>query len=145
MDVAMSGMLGGRKAARATQGYFAGNKNGRGRPWGRVLATDAAEIGVDPWFAGHVALVTALPPLVEAADRRLELTQKQRARTLLRGEAGGGSIGDLNGALARGDPGHAQDFSSQRAPPLAQRVTVWYDDPKVPGRPVGVVAGPAPE
>jgi hypothetical protein len=145
VDADMSGMPCGKKAAFATKGYFAGAKNCRGRQLGRVLATDQDEIVVDALFPGNVALVTALPRLVEAAERRLGLSPKQRARTILRVDAGGGSIGDLNWALARGYQIHAKDFSSQRAQQLAARVTVWCDDPKVPGRQVGVVAGPAPE
>src|SRR5207302_1065718 len=82
---------------------------------GRVLATDQEEIVVDQLFPGNVALVTALPLLVEAAERRLELTLAQRARTILRVDAGGGSMGDLNWALERGYQVHAKYFSSQRA------------------------------
>jgi hypothetical protein len=145
LDADMSGLPCGKKAAFATKGYFAGAKNCRGRQLGRVLATDQEEIVVDALFAGNVALVTALPGLVEAAERRLELTPEQRARTILRVDAGGGSIGDLNWALERGYQVHAKDFSSQRAQQLAERVTVWYPDPKVAGRQVGVVTGAAPE
>lgn len=145
LDADMSGMPCGKKAAFATKGYFAGAKNCRGRQLGRVLATDQEEIVVDELFAGNVALVTALPGLVEAAERRLALTSEQRARTILRVDAGGGSIGDLNWALERGYQIHAKDFSSQRAQQLAERVTVWYPDPKVAGRQVGRVEGAAPE
>jgi hypothetical protein len=145
LDADMSGMPCGRKAALATKGYFAGAKNCRGRQLGRVLATDEDEIVVDELFPGNVALVTALPRLVEAAERRLGLTPEQRAHTILRVDAGGGSIGDLNWALERGYQIHAKDFSSQRAQQLAERVTIWYPDPKVAGRQVGVVPGPAPE
>jgi hypothetical protein len=144
-DADLSGMPCGKKAAFATKGYFAGAKNCRGRQLGRVLATDQDEIVVDALLAGNVALVTALPRLVEAAERRLGLTPEQRARTILRVDAGGGSIGDLNWALERGYQIHAKDFSSQRAQQLAQRVTTWYPDPKVAGREAGVVPGPAPE
>jgi hypothetical protein len=145
LDAAMSGLPGGKKAALATKGYFAGAKNRRGRQLGRVLAPDVAEMVVDQLFPGHVALVTTLPLLVQAAEQRLELTPEQRARTILRVDAGGGSVGDLNGALERGYQIHAKDFSSQRAQQLAERVTVWYPDPQVAGRQVGVVPGPAPE
>src|SRR3989442_6054300 len=79
LDADMSGMPCGKKAAFATKGYFAGAKNCRGRQLGRVLATDQEEIVVDELFAGNVALVTALPGLGEAAERRLELTPGQRA------------------------------------------------------------------
>jgi hypothetical protein len=145
LDADMSGMPCGKKAAFATKGYFAGAKNCRGRQLGRVLATDQEEIVVDALFAGNVALVTALPGLVEAAERHLELTPEQRARTILRVDAGGGSLGDLNWALERGYQVHAKDFSSQRAQQLAERVTRWYADPKVAGRQVGLVTGGAPE
>jgi hypothetical protein len=145
LDADMSGLPCGKKAAFATKGYFAGAKNCRGRQLGRVLATDQDEIVVDELFPGNVALVTALPRLVEAAERRLGLTPEQRAHTILRVDAGGGSIGDLNGALERGYQIHAKDFSSQRAQQLAAQVPVWYPDPKVPGREVGAVPGPAPE
>lgn len=144
-DADMSGMPCGKKAAFATKGYFAGAKNCRGRQLGRVRATDQDEIVVDELFPGNVALVTALPRLVEAAERRLGLTPEQRTRTILRVDAGGGSIGDLNWALERGYQIHAKDFSSQRAQQLAQRVTTWYPDPKVAGREVGLVPGSAPE
>jgi hypothetical protein len=145
LDADMSGLPCGRKAALATKGYFAGAKNCRGRQLGRVLATDQEEIVVDELFAGNVALVTALPGLVEAAERQLALTPKQRTCTILRVDAGGGSIGDLNWALERGYQVHAKDFSSQRAQQLAERVTHWYPDPKVAGRQVGLVEGAAPE
>src|SRR5436309_10728134 len=135
----------GKVALGGEGGLLAGAKNCRGRQLGRVLATDQEEIVVDELFAGNVALVTALLGLVEAAERQLELTPEQRTGTILRVDAGGGSIGDLNGALARGYQIHAKDFSSQRAQQLAERVPVWYPDPKVPGREVGVVPGPAPE
>ncbi len=144
-DADMSGMACGKKAAFATKGYFAGEKNRRGRQLGRVLATDEAEIVVDQLYPGNVALVTTLPLLVQATEERLGLTAEQRPRTILRVDAGGGSRGDINWALERGYQVHTKDFSSQRAQQLAERVTVWYADPKVPGRQAGVVPGPAPE
>src|SRR6266700_3195172 len=144
-DADMSGMPCGKKAAFATKGYFAGEKNRRGRQLGRVLATDEAEIIVDQLYPGNVALVTTLPPLVQAAEERLGLTAEQRPRTILRVDAGGGSLGDINWVLERGYQVHTKDFSSQRAQQLAERVTVWYADPKVPGRQAGVVEGTAPE
>src|SRR5207248_236151 len=84
LDADMSGLPCGKRAAFATKGYFAGAKNCRGRQLGRVLATDQEEIVVDELFAGNVALVTALPGLVEAAERQLELTPEQRTGTILR-------------------------------------------------------------
>jgi len=124
-DADMSGMPCGKKAAFATKGYFAGEKNRRGRQLGRVLATDEAEIVVDQLYPGNVALVTTLPLLVQATEERLGLTAEQRPRTILRVDAGGGSRGDINWALERGYQVHTKDISAQRAQQLAERVTVW--------------------
>jgi DDE family transposase len=145
LDADMSGLPCGKKAALATKGYFEGTKNRRGRQLGRVLATDAAEIVVDQLYPGNVQLVTALPEIVERAEQRLALTAAQRAGTILRVDAGGGSVGDINWALERGYLVHAKDCSSQRAQKLAESVRCWYADPKVPGREVGVVTAATTE
>jgi hypothetical protein len=145
LDADMSGMPGGKKAALATKGYFEGQKNRRGRQLARVLAGDYDEIVVDQVYPGNVQLVTALPTVVAAAETRLALTAEQKARTILRVDAGGGSLDDINWALSRGYQVHAKDCSSQRAKKLGESVTVWYEDPKVPGRQAGRVEAAAPE
>jgi hypothetical protein len=145
LDADMTGLPCGKKAVFATKGYFEGKKNRRGRQVGRVLATDYDEIALDQLYAGNVQLMTALPQIVEAAEQRLGLTRARRARTILRVDAGGGSVGDLNWALSRGYQVHAKDCSSQRAQKLAASVAEWYEDPKVPGRQVGVVTAAATE
>lgn len=145
LDADLSGMPCGRKAALATKGYFAGEKNRRGRQLGRVLATDYHEVVLDQLYPGNTALVTALPSLMEAAETRLGLTEEQRARTILRVDAGGGSIADINWALARGYQVHAKDYSPQRAEQLAASVREWYEDPKLPGRQIGWVTTPTTE
>jgi hypothetical protein len=145
LDVDLSGMPCGKKAALATKGYFAEQKNRRGRQLGRVLATHSAEIVVDQLLAGNASLFTALPGLVAAAEHRLGLSPAQRARTILRVDAGGGSVADINGVLARGYQFHGKDCSTQRARSLATRVTTWVPDPRMPERPVGWVEGEARE
>src|SRR5215212_6350494 len=67
LDVDMTGLPCGKKAAFATKGYFAHQRNRRGRQLGRVLATHYQEIVVDQLFAGTTQLTTALQPLVQAA------------------------------------------------------------------------------
>jgi hypothetical protein len=89
--------------------------------------------------------VSALPQLVEAAERRLQLTPAQRARTLLRVDAGGGSVEQINWALSRGYAYHGKDFCGARAKKLAQTVTNWYGDPQRPEREVGWVEAKATE
>jgi hypothetical protein len=123
----------------ATKGYFAKQRNRRGRQLGRVVASRYDEVVVDRVFAGTTQLAAALQPLVQAAERTLALTAEQRARTVLRVDAGGGSLADVNWALSRGYRVHAKDYSTQRAQALAATVTAWLDDPRVPGRQVGWV------
>ena len=94
---------------------------------------------------GKTKLAEAFVPLVQAAEQTLELSERKRARTLLRVDAGGGSLGDVNWALSRGYQFLGKDYSGQRARRLAQTVVTWIDDPKEPGRQVGWVEEPANE
>lgn len=139
LDVDMSGLPCGPKAAFATKGYFAKQRNRRGRQLGRVLATDYDEIITDRLFDGTTQLNTARQPLVLAAEQTLELNDATRQRTILRLDAGGGSIDDVNWALQRGYQIHCKDYSGTRAQTLAASVMEWVDDPRVPGRQVGWV------
>jgi hypothetical protein len=143
LDVDLTGLPCGPKAALATKGYFAKQRNRRGRQLGRVLATRYGEVVSDQVFAGTTGLVTALRPLVEAAERVLGLDAARRRRTILRIDAGGGSIEDINWALARGYQVHTKDYSRQRARKLGRSVREWLDDPEIPGRQVGWVTAPA--
>ena len=59
LDVDMTGQPCGRKAAFATKGYFAKQRNRRGRQLGRVLATWYEEIVVDRLYDGKTQLPRA--------------------------------------------------------------------------------------
>src|SRR5260370_28671486 len=98
----MSGVPCGPKAAFATKGYFAKQRNGRGRQLGRVLASRYGEIVVDRLFDGKTQLTRALQPLILAAEATLQLDADKRSRTMVRVDAGGGSLADVNWLLARG-------------------------------------------
>src|SRR6266536_2937604 len=139
LDVDMSGLPCGSKAAFATKGYFAKQRNRRGRQLGRVLARRYQEIVVDQLFDGKTQLTTALQPLIQAAEGVLELSEAKRARTIIRIDAGGGSLAQVNWLLSRGYMVLAKDYSSERSATLAASVTTWYDDPKMPERQVGWV------
>jgi hypothetical protein len=130
--VALKGLLPGI-------GYLAKQRNRRGRQLGRVLATRSEEIVVDRLFDGKTQLTKARPPLMEAAEMTLELDQAKRARTMVRVDAGGGSLGDLNWLLERGYQVHGKDYSGRHARVLAQSVEQWFDDPHVAGRQMGPV------
>lgn len=145
LDVDISGLPCGKKAAFACKGYFAKQRNRRGRQLGRVLASGYQEVVVDQVFDGKTQLATALQPLMLAAEAVLDLDQAKRARTLVRVDAGGGSVDDVNFLLARGYQVLAKDYSSARSASLAASVTTWFDDPKVVERQVGWVRVPPSE
>jgi hypothetical protein len=142
LDADMSGMPCGKKAAFASKGYFVRQRNRRGRQLGRVLASHYDQVVIDQLFPGSIQLVTALPTLVEAAERTLELDITKRAQTIVRIDAGAGSVNDINWLLRRGYQVHAKDYSSERASKVAASVLRWVDDPRIEGRQIGWVTTP---
>lgn len=145
LDVDMSGLPCGPKAAFATRGYFAKQRNRRGRQLGRVLASRYDEVVTDRLFEGTTQLTRALQPLLQAAEKTLHLDEAKRSRTIVRVDSGGGSLDDVNWLLARGYLVHSKDYSGQRARKLADGVSEWFDDPQWPDRQVGWVCEPADE
>jgi hypothetical protein len=143
LDVDMSGLPCGPKAAFATRGYFAGQYHRRGRQLGRVLATRYEEVVVDGVFAGNVQLIKALLPLVEATETTLELDEARRARTIIRVDAGGGSVDDINWLLERGYEILAKEYSGRGVVRLAKTVVEWVQDPVWSERSFGWVSEPA--
>jgi hypothetical protein len=139
LDVDMSGLPCGKKAACATKGYFAKQRNRRGRQLGRVLASRYGEVVTDRLFDGKTQLTRALQPLVLAAEATLALDAARRDRTVVRVDAGGGSLADINWLLERGYLVQAKDYSGTQARRLAASVETWVDDPRLPGRQFGWV------
>jgi hypothetical protein len=142
LDVDMSGMPCGPKAAFATTGYEASQYHRRGRQVGRRLSTLYEEVVVDRLFAGNVQLIKALQPLVEAAETTLELDAAKRARTMIRVDAGAGTLDDINWRLSRGYEVMAKEYSGQRVLRLAKTVTQWVQDPEWSERSFGWVSEP---
>jgi hypothetical protein len=143
LDVDLTGMPCGPKAAFATRGYFAGLYHRRGRQLGRVLATHYDEVVSDQLFAGNVQLNKALQPLVEAAEATLQLDEAKRRRTIIRVDAGAGTEDDLNWLLARGYEIMAKEYSGRRIVRLAKTVQEWVQDPNWSERSFGWVSEPA--
>src|SRR6266704_2594727 len=139
LDVDMSGLPCGPKAAFATKGYFAKQRNRRGRQLGRVLASRYQEVVVDRLFDGKTQLTKALQPLLLAAETTLHLDQGKRSRTIVRVDAGGGSLDDVNWLLARDYQVHCKDYSGKQAARLAKSVQHWFTDPHQPERQFGWV------
>src|SRR5712692_4301615 len=137
LDVDMSGLPCGPKAAFATKGYEASQRNRRGRQLGRVLATAYQEVVVDRLFDGKTQLTRARPPLLLAAEETLQLNEDKRRQTIVRVDAGGSSLDDVNWRLSRGYLVHGKDDSGRQAKRLAQSVQDWYRDPHQPEREFG--------
>lgn len=110
---------------------------------GRVLATHYEEVVVDRLFAGNVQLIKALQPLVEAAETTLELDGAKRARTMIRVDAGAGTLDDLNWRLSRSYKIMAKEYSGRRVLRLAKTVVEWVQDPEWSERSFGWVSEPA--
>jgi len=94
---------------------------------------------VDRLFEGKTQLTRALQPLVLAAEETLQLTQDKRRQTIVRVDAGGGSLADVNWLLFRGYLVHCKDYSGRQAKRLAQSVQEWSVDPHQPEREFGWV------
>jgi hypothetical protein len=139
LDIDMTGQPCGKKAAFASKGYFAKQRNRRGRQLGRVLATWYDEIVEDRVYDGKTQLPKAFQELIWEAEDTLKLDEAKRKHTILRTDGHGGSQGDVNWALTRGYLVHTKEYSGDRARKLAETVVTWHDDPKVAGRQVGWV------
>lgn len=139
LDVDTTGLPCGPKAALSKRGYFSKAGIRYGRQLGRVIATHYEEIVVDHLFAGDVQLNRSLRTLMEEAEEVLRSDPQRRARTVLRIDAGGGSLHDINWLLERGYQVHCKDVSSQRAGAWAATVEEWFDDPNNPDRQLGWV------
>jgi hypothetical protein len=109
----------------------------------RVLTTCYEEVVVDRLFAGNVQLIKALQSLEEAAETTLELDAAKRACTIIRVDAGAGTLDALNWLLARGYLVVAKEYLGPRVLRLDKTVTEWDQDPVWSERSFGWVTGPA--
>jgi hypothetical protein len=139
LDADMTGRPCGKKAKFASKGYFAKQRNRRGRQEGYVIGSWYEEIVVERLFDGKTQLNTALQPLIEATEQVLELDERKRQRTILRIDAGGGSVEDINWVLSRGYQVHGKDYSGKRSKGLTESVNEWFTDPGDCNRQMGWV------
>ncbi len=144
LDVDITGMPAGRQGEGVSKGYFAKQKNRRGRQLGRVLATCYDEIIVDRLYDGKRQLDHSLQELLLSAQAVLELTEQQRNRTIVRIDGGGGDDKHINWVLACGYQLLVKVKNWRRAQKLAAAVSHWYPDTKVADREVGWVEAPYP-
>ena len=142
LDVDMSGLPAGRQGAGVEKGYFAKQKNKRGRQLGRVYATLYDEIVSERLYRGKIQLNRSLTELVTDAENILNLNPGFRKRTILRIDGGGGHDADINWLLARNYHLLVKVTHWKRVEKLAATVAVWETDPKDPRRQAGWVQVP---
>lgn len=140
LDVDLTGMPCGKSGELALKGYFGEGNIRYGRQMCRVVAPHYEEVVVDRLFAGNLKLTEALQPTVKAAEETLLLDEQRRRRTVLRIDAGGGSLKDVNYLLERGYHVHCKDYSTKRAAHWSLAVREWIDDPRHKGRQLGWVS-----
>ncbi len=145
LDVDMTGLPCGAKSVKADKGYFSKDGIRHGRQLGRVIAAEYEEVVVDKLYNGNVQLLTAQRSLARAAAEALGLDEEKRKRTIIRVDAGGGSVDEVNWLLGADYQLHCKDFSSARAKNLAATVKEWVSDPHTPGRELGWVEEPGDE
>ncbi|MBO0791817.1 MAG: transposase [Ktedonobacteraceae bacterium] len=142
LDVDLSALPCGKQAQGATKGYIPGRRGRRGRQLGRVYASETEEIVAELLYEGHTHLWEVLQALVEQAQESLQLDEQARQHTLIRCDAGGGTIDNINWLLSQGYGLLCKEFSSKRAKALAKTIEHWMTDPSEPGRSLGVVEMP---
>ena len=142
LDVDMSGMPAGRQGDGSETGYFAKQKNKRGRQMGRVYATLYDEIVSERLYPGRTQLNRSLQELVAAAEAVLNLNRGFHKRTILRIDGGGGNDADINALLTGGYQLLVKVTHWKRVNKLAATVAGWHSDPKDPRRQAGWIQQP---
>jgi hypothetical protein len=142
LDIDLTGLIAGRLGEGVTKGYFAHQRNARGRQLGRVLATYYDELLVDQLYPGCHQLHQGLAALMTQAEQTLNLSEKQRENTIVRIDGGGGSDPEIEWLLRRHYHILLKVKNWNRAQSLAASVTEWVPDTKVADRMLGWVGEP---
>lgn len=145
LDIDLSGRECGKGAEDATKGYYPDHKGAYGRQEGRVYASWYDEIVCVRLFTGNTTTAASVQPLLKDAQDAFDFTPQQRERTIVRMDAGGGTVEEVNACLLAGYQFHGKDFSTARATHLAATVATWYADADHPGREIGLVTAEASE
>jgi hypothetical protein len=141
LDIDLSGKRAGAKAEGSTKGHFSGRPHGRGRQLVRVLASQYGEIVCQYYVPGNTNSSEALKDAIRQAEEILQLTEEQRARTLIRADAGFGTDENINWLLSRGYGVLTKVYSHRRVDALVRTVARW-EETRQPGREIGLPGKP---
>jgi hypothetical protein len=137
IDIDLSGLPCGKTCEDAAKGYQAEAGIRWGRQLGRVIAAQYEEVVDDRLYPGNMHLSKVIRPLVKDMERTLNLEEENRKKVIIRMDAGGGSLDEVNWLLERGYQIHGKDISAARAESFAQTVKHWIADPNHPHRQMG--------
>ncbi len=141
-DVDMSGLPAGRQGEEVEKGYFAKQKNKRGRQLGRVYATLYDEIIHERLYKGKTQLNRSLQELIIDAESVLNLNPGFRERTVIRIDGGGGNDSDINWLLARNNLFLVKVTHWKRVAKLTASISTWQTDPQDPRRQAAWIESP---
>jgi hypothetical protein len=130
LDIDLTGMPCGKKCEYAIKGYQGEAGIRWGRQMGRVIAAPYEEVVIDRLYPGNLHLTQVIRPMIEDLERTLALDEEKRKRTIIRMDAGGGSLDEVNWLLERGYQIHGKDISAARAESFAPLVKRWVTDPQ---------------
>jgi len=127
----------GSRLKRVQKGYC-GRKNATGRQLARVSAIRYRETVWSDLFPGNFHTVHCFQPAILATEIALDLSERQRKRTVWRLDGGSGSEEKLHWLLRRNYHVVAKGMNHNRAKSLSRKVLRWdeYRDAKlgeVPG------------
>ena len=142
LDIDLTGLPAGALGEGVTKGYFALQRNQRGRQLGRVLGSHYAEVLVDQLYPGRHQLDQGLDTLIEQTAHLLNLDETKRKNTIFRIDGGGGSDEHINWILRRDYRLLVKVKNWKRAHKLATSVQTWIQDSKVADRMIGWVQTP---
>ncbi|HSH02534.1 MAG TPA: transposase, partial [Anaerolineae bacterium] len=130
LDVDMSSMPAGRQSEGSEKGYFAKQKNKRGRQLGRVYATLYDEIVAEHLYNGKTQLNRSVQELVNSAATMLNLNKGFKKRTIIRLDGGGGNTADINWLLQEKYLFLVKVTHWKQVAKLVKPIEHWYSDPQ---------------
>jgi len=101
-----------------------------------VLVSQYGEIVVDKLYTGNTILLGVLPSLIQQAEEVLNLIAWKRKHTIIRVDAGGGTIDSIILSLSAGYAVESLQYSAGHASRLVKNLNEWIDDPDQPEPPV---------
>jgi len=99
MDIDLTGLLASRRAEGSQKGYLSGHRNAHGRQLVRVSIPTYHETLWSQLYPGAQTGGATLRPTIAHVQTFLDLTTEQRARTIIRSDAGLGTDATVNWLL----------------------------------------------